>query len=446
MGERVFLVHGWSVRSTATYQALHLQLARHGYRLEDVHLGRYVSLDDRIEIAEIAQAMHEELQRHMGAPPWPGPFHILTHSTGALVAKHWIVHHYAGRFLQGRPLGNVVFLAGPHFGSRLAHHGRSMLAHAAYFGPTGRRVLTALELGSTFSWESNEEWLDPDHWRRKGIRPFCLAGDRVKRHPFRARILPAGYEPGSDMVVRVPSANLNFRRFTLDGVRGAIRPAGAIEDVPFAALAEFVHSGKRHGLMNSITRSADPARHESLRLILRCLAVGSETAYRLARRELAAAHEATRARRPAFAQLDLRFRSPDGKPITDYSFALGELVKGRERASPAIAHTHKNEDEPGHFTVYLDMRRFHPDRTYTMAISADSGTDLYRYLPAPYRVEVQGSQLDDLVAADRTTQLDVVLGKDLARSLFVFHRGDDPRLHVSWDRSGELTDEGDEPR
>jgi hypothetical protein len=70
----------------------------------------------------------------------------------------------------------------------------------------------------------------------------------------------------------------------------------------------------------------------------------------------------------------------------------------------------------------------------------------FRYLPAPYRVQVQGATLAELVQADRTTQLDVVLAKDLSRSLFVFHRGDVPRLHLSWDRAGRVDDEGKTPR
>ena len=50
MGETVFLVHGWSVQETTTYQALHLQLANHGYPLQEIFLGRYVTLEGRGEI------------------------------------------------------------------------------------------------------------------------------------------------------------------------------------------------------------------------------------------------------------------------------------------------------------------------------------------------------------------------------------------------------------
>ncbi len=68
MPEKVFLIHGWSVTETTTYQALHLQLARHGFDLHEVFLGRYVSLDDEVEIQDIAEALRQELIRQFGQP------------------------------------------------------------------------------------------------------------------------------------------------------------------------------------------------------------------------------------------------------------------------------------------------------------------------------------------------------------------------------------------
>ena len=131
MKERVFLIHGWSVSETTTYQALHKKLGENGFDLREIYLGRYVSLENEVEIRDIARALHHALQDQL-KKDWSTPFHIVTHSTGALIAKQWIVRHYTGNFASRKPLRNIVFLAGPHFGSRLAHHGRSMLAQAAY--------------------------------------------------------------------------------------------------------------------------------------------------------------------------------------------------------------------------------------------------------------------------------------------------------------------------
>ena len=449
MAEKVFLIHGWSVEETTTYQALHLRLSQFGFTLHDIFLGRYVSLDNEVEVDDIARAMHLELERHLGPPPWSGPFHFITHSTGALVVKHWIVHHYIEKYKEKRPLKNLVFLAGPHFGSRLAHHGRSMLAHAAYFGPTGKKILISLELGSNFSWENNGFWLNPNHWRRKGIRPYCLIGDRVekslvKSDLFKSKIFPAGYEAGSDMVVRVPSGNLNFRRYELSGVTGTTRKVGEVKDIPFTALSDYVHSGDKHGIMKSITTKADPKtpKYLNLKLILQCLKVKNKPDYDRIRADLTTVTKKTRKLRQPFAQLDFRFRDETGAPIEDYSFSLGAIVNEKEKPSKTVAHTHKNKIDPSHFTVFLNLKHLEPHLTYFMDFNSDSGTELFRYTPDPYRVNIVGRRLTEVINADQTTQIDVILGRELDRNLFVFHRGDDPGLHVKWDRKGEIIQRG----
>ena len=441
---KVFLIHGWSVKSTRTYQALHLKLAEAGYDLQEIYLGRYVSLDNDIEVRDVARALHNELERHLGPAPWSDPFHVITHSTGALVVKEWILEHYRGASAQNRPLENLVFLAGPHFGSRLAHHGRSMLAHAIYLGDTGRRILTALELGSRFSWRTNLAWLDGANWKGKGIRPFCLIGDRVKRNPLKSRIFPAGYEEGSDMVVRAAAGNLNFSRYELDGPMGTFRRIGAISDVPYGALWRYVHSGADAGIMNSIKRGADPAmeKYQNLRLILACLGVKTATDYRRVADELAAATAETRAKRRAYTQLDLRIRDETGAPIEDFRFTLGYFDNGEQRASDAVEDVHKNLVHPNHFTVFIRHDKLDPQTDYFFEVLGEADSPLYRFEPTPTVRRFPGAQLRSILAADQTTQMDVILRREAARELFVFHRGDDPRLHVEWNRRGEITETG----
>ncbi len=48
MTERVFLIHGWSVQETTTYQALHKKLAENGFDLKEIYLGRYISLENEV--------------------------------------------------------------------------------------------------------------------------------------------------------------------------------------------------------------------------------------------------------------------------------------------------------------------------------------------------------------------------------------------------------------
>ena len=437
MSRKVFLVHGWSVKETSTYQALHVKLAENGFAPHDVHLGRYVSLEDTVEIRDVSRALHRALRRELGAN-WNQAFHIITHSTGALVVRDWIVRHYTGKYSAARALKNVIFLAGPHFGSRLAHHGRSMLAQARYLGDTGKQLLTALELGSAFSWTLAEQWADSSNWKKKGIRPFNLVGDRVEKDYFKSKIMPAAYEAGSDMVVRAAAANLNFSRFELTARDRKLRRVGGIDGVPFGALWGYVHSGPDHGIMNSIKENSS-RENQNLRLILDCLGVRNSAQHANMREILNQATGETRERRKGFAQLDFRFRDEDGQPVDDYAFKLGAVVAGKAKPSKTVVHTHKNKVDPSHFTVFLDMKHLEPQLVYFMEFDSRSGSDLFSFEPDPLVVEAPAGKISSIISQDRTTQIDVVMSRVPHRNLFVFHTGDDAALHVKWNRAGDVT-------
>ena len=433
MSQKVFLVHGWSVTETTTYQALHLKLAENGFELKNVFLGRYVTLENKVEIRDLARALHNALIDEMGNN-WTDNFHIITHSTGALVVKQWIVHHYRDKFAQSKPLKNIVFLAGPHFGSRLAHHGKSMLAQIKYLGDTGERVLTSLELGSEHSWEINEAFLNRSNWKDKGINLYCIIGDRVKKEFFASKIFPGAFEEGSDMVVRVPAGNLNFKRFILSQSNIA-KLVGEINDVPFVALQDYTHSGPDYGIMNSIKRSTNPQSHLSLKLILDCLQVKNDADYTSVKESFKKILKETRKKRQAFAQLDFRFRDEDGNPINDYLFKMGVIVNEKEKPSKTVEDTHKNTVDPNHFTAFINLKELQPKLTYYFDFNADSGSHLFDYKPDLLRVRAAGN-IQNYVCENQTTQFDIILSREPSKNLFVFHAGDDNSLHVRWDRDG----------
>lgn len=454
MANKVFLVHGYSVTNTETYQSLHRKLAQYGYQLHEVFLGRYVSLDDEVTVPDLARAMHNELRRHLGKGAWAGQrFHIITHSTGALVARHWIADHYEGKYAKGRPLRNLVMLAGPQFGSRLAHQGKSMLARIKFWGDTGKRVLTELELGSAGLWRLNEQWCDTSIWKGKGIRPFCLVG--ASAHPgFLTRTLvSATNEKGSDGVVRAAAANLNHRRYEVDLVANSARRAGEITGVPFGVLAPYEHSGEKNGIMNSITSVVTRQNHQALDLILKCLAVSNDQQYSQVRTALHNVSATTAKEKGSFAQLDFRIRDANDRPVEDYSILIGHPQAGVDELRPAkiVTHTHRNRVTENHFTVFLDMKRVDPAKVYALKITAESHTPLVSYDHAWYPTYKAG-KIHELLIDSQTTLVDVKLSRDPQPGLFVFHAGDsgDPAgqnpgedpLHIKWDRSGKVTGKG----
>ena len=100
----------------------------------------------------------------------------------------------------------------------------------------------------------------------------------------------------------------------------------------------------------------------------------------------------------------------------------------------------KNKVDPSHLTVFLDLVEFEPDLTYFMKFDSDSGTDHFMFVPDSFIKDIKGKALTDIIAADQTTQIEVVLGREPGSKLFLFHRGDDPFLHVKWNRDGDVVD------
>lgn len=435
--QKVFLIHGWSVRTTQTYQSLHLKLAENGFELQDVFLGRYVSLENEVEISDISKALHNALDAALEGN-WNQRFHLITHSTGGLVVKHWVVNNYVGEYSNPKGLQNIVHLASPHFGSRLAHYGRSMLGQVMELGESGKKILASLELGSKMSWEVNEQYFDKTNWKNKGIRIYNLIGDKVKTNRFKSKIFPAAFEQGSDMVVRVAAGNLNFKRFLLDGRSNSFSLVDEIKDIPFGALYENTHSNSDYGILNNIKKKSDPQKQLNLKLILECLKVNDENSYAKAKASLANATKETRIEKQGYAQLDFRFKDEDGRPVDDYVFTLGAMVKGKRKSSKTVAHTHKNTVHPNHFTVFINLRELEPHLTYFIDINSDSGTELFSYAPDPLVITAGPNDVTNIIKVDQTTQIDVILSRNPSQNLFVFHRGDDKNLHVKWDRMGNV--------
>lgn len=433
---KIFLIHGWSVRTTETYQALHLKLAEEGFELKNIYLGRYVSLENEVEIRDISKAMHKALSEEMGN--WKEPFHMITHSTGALVVKHWIVNHYKNEYTAHKALKNVIFLAAPHFGSRLAHHGRTMLGEILELGETGRKILNALELGSQFSWAVNEEFFDETTWKKKGIRLYNLIGDRVKKELFKSKIFPAAYESGSDMVVRVAAGNLNFKRYEYIGKTQTLTKTNEISGIAFGALHHYTHSNDDFGIMNSIKKRSTRANHQALDLIVNCLKVENNVQYNQVFDFLENLTKVTRSQRQGFAQLDFRFRDDEGHPVNDYVFELGAIVDGKAKPSKTVDHIHKNKIAPNHLTVFINLKELEPHLIYFINIKSISESSLYKYSPNPMQIKSLPNSITNIIHQDQTTQIDVILSRTPSDNLFVFHKGNDPDLHVTWDRAGKI--------
>ncbi len=190
----------------------------------EIDLSRYVSLDDGVNLDDIARALQLTLEAdfpHLLAPITG--FNAIVHSTGALVVRNWI------RLFSPKPspLRRLIYLAGANFGSGWAHIGKGQLAQWARYvfqhgAEAGIKVLDALELGS-------EETLDLHHSflmegstmaRSYEVREAVVIGSQPHVSWFEVPIRYAK-EDGSDGVVRVSASNVNFHYLRLAAQQGA---------------------------------------------------------------------------------------------------------------------------------------------------------------------------------------------------------------------------------
>ena len=219
----ILLIHGYSAEQgqhgdsladvTAIYGTLPADLRREYGKAKvlSLNLARYVSLEDGLNLDDLARAMERAL-RTEHAELLAGRFDVIVHSTGALVVRNWLRQHST----RPSPIERLVYLAGANFGSGWTHVGRGQLAKwgRAVFqagAERGVQLLDALEFGATGTLDLHRHFLasDFDLWRRYRVREFCITGSQVLSDwlPIPVRY---AHEDGSDGVVRVAASNANW--------------------------------------------------------------------------------------------------------------------------------------------------------------------------------------------------------------------------------------------
>lgn len=224
-------VHGYSVTQLDTYGELALRLRNEGnergvdIKIEDIFLGRYISFNDEVKLADVSRALETAIQQQILADNPSTRFICITHSTGGPVVRNWWYHYYKNNSTLC-PMSHLIMLAPANHGSALAQLGKSKLSRIkAWFDGVepGQGVLNWLELGSNEAWELNKDWIKSDSKQisPNGIFPFVVTGQDID-HQLYDHLNSYTGEMGSDGVVRVASANLNSRYIKL------IQPVAAI--------------------------------------------------------------------------------------------------------------------------------------------------------------------------------------------------------------------------
>ncbi|MBC2606998.1 esterase/lipase family protein [Pelagicoccus albus] len=466
--EPILLIHGYSSEGSDNtaediYGTLPQELRKHfGTETLDINLSRWISLSDGITLDDVSFAMERALQAH--ASKLTEGFHVVIHSTGALVLRNWI------KLFSPKPcpIKNVVHLAGANFGSGLAHIGRGQMARwARFFQGTGRgvQILDELEFGSSKTLDLHSHFIDEgnDMYRDYQVQEFCIIGSQTlpaMRH------LPIRYikEDSSDNTVRTSAGNLNYNflrvaptdeAFELDADEVAElvgqRQADEILDtspiyqfdlsdiaserqaVPFSVAFETAHFGDDIGIV-----TGSDNRDQIVPLVKRAIATPynedayAETAVAFEKAKKSTFEKAGKLRGSTFdwnkqeqyeghAQLIFRLRDQFGTPVKDFDITIKSTPPGtnKNKLERMIEDKHLNKCTRGIITFYLRTQKFEKDsKTWTdlldkvptthLEITAheDNSDDITF---APLSIKLTPTKIRALIQTFRTTIIDVTL-------------------------------------
>ena len=470
--EPILLIHGYSSEGKGNtakkiYGSLPRELRKQFGRqnVKEIDLSRWISLSDGVTLDDVSFAM-ERAMRAEHADLLTNGFHIIIHSTGALVVRNWIKKFSP----KPCPIINLVHLAGANFGSGLAHIGRGQLSRwgRLIFQGTGRgtQILNELEFGSWKTIDLHLHFLMPDNdmLHDYQVQEYCVIGSQTLGI---LRAVPIRYvkEDSADNTVRTSAGNLNFnylpvtprpRAFKL-GVRSlnllvkkrlndkkftdtcyeydtALLSANR-QEVPYSIAYETAHFGGDIGIV-----SGKKNRTSIMPLIKKALA----TPYNLGRYQKVAERyrDATdktftraaklksnwfewnkQAQYEGHAQLIFRLKDQNGNAVEHFDIRLNSENTKEDvpKLEKMIEDHHGNKVDKGAITFYLRTQKFNPrskswrDLLKTVAAvnveitgyEPESGEISY----VPVNIELDNAQINEVLQSFRTTIIDVTLAR-----------------------------------
>lgn len=438
---KLIFVHGWSVTSTSTYGELPEVLQREAtsngleIEIENIYLGEYISFHDEVILDDIARAFEKARVDKIGNER----FACITHSTGGPVIRLWIDLFFKTN-LQTCPLSHLVMLAPANHGSSLAILGKSRLGRIkAWWDDVepGTGVLNWLQLGSADQWNLNHSWINYSY-EDNTFYPFVLSGEKIDDH-FYDFLNPYLVEEGSDGVVRLTGANLNYQLIKLvqncqaeeldariDGTTIKAYPLELDNTIltsprcAFEVIPSVSHSGERFGIMGSVkkNRVIKPV----VLSIIQALKVNSQALYHQTVSEM---YQRTENLQKSSRYIMLVFNVQDnyGNPVHDFDMLLlagnnyepGKLPKG------FFVDKQKNSMS-GNLVFYINYDKIKniKDSKLGIRIVARPDEGFSHYTPAEFRMD--GMEFESFLKPNQTVMVDVILTRLIAENTFVLEK------------------------
>lgn len=433
--------------------------------VRELDLSRWISLSDGISLDDVSFAMERALRNEYSDLLKSG-FHVIIHSTGALVVRNWI------RLFSPKPgpIINLVHLAGANFGSGLAHIGQGQLARWGRYLTIGTgcgyRILDELEFGSGKTLDLHLHFL-PTGRRMLAdyrVREFCLIGSQI---PGGLHMLPIRYvhEDSSDCTVRTSAGNLNFSyikvepsaaAWALDCKKLRLQTEKRLDDkpvatayyrisgeshpgdegrplIPFSILYETTHYGDETGIVEG-SRNRDQLR-PLIQQALNCSTIEEYTQAAAAfQNATGAVFQLAAGLRPSLtewdpqeqyeghAQLIFRLRDQQGNPVEHFDVFLKSDPDGSNNNAleNMLEDRHVNKKDIGTITFYLRTQQFNKklknpwkellDQVAPLTVEItgeEPGSGEINYVPLT--VKLTPDDIRRMIKTFRTTVVDVTL-------------------------------------
>lgn len=381
MANTIVLIHGYSDKGDS-FAKWHQVLANAGYDVTQIYVGNYVSLSNEVTIKDIAEGFDRALKYEAGLDP-NEPFDAIVHSTGMLVIRSWLTT-YATEEHRKKRLRRLIALAPASFGSPLAHKGRSWLG-AVFKGSkailrpdfleAGNEVLSALELGSAFTWDLahkdliGENAIFSDHEDSPFVFTFC--GNRGYKG-LSSLINP----DGSDGTVRWAGCPLNTRKITIklledvpDDERVKLEPWGNPQ-IPLIPIDDADHG--------SILR--EPSK-ELIALVVDAFKVNSRNEFTDWVNNALEKTKTTREKMRRWQQFVVRVVDERGDPVSDWNMQLCRKQKGSACLTDFDLDVHVYEYDKSLRCFHVDLDHLQPEvlEELHMKLIATTGTELVCY-------------------------------------------------------------------
>jgi len=454
----VLFVHGYSERSLGAYFDFPARLQAAFPDVTDIVLAAFDSLDDTVTIDDLADAMEVRVTA-LGAAWTQGPWAVVCHSTGALIARRWLLN----RLGNGPIPTHLITLAGANHGSTLAQMGKSVLGYVeklllTHAMSVGANVLTDLDYGSDFLLTLNADWMA--RWNDgslDGLWAFSMGGDFVGNDAA-LRLFWETHEAGSDNTVRISGANLNYTLIEVaHGVSGpAVTPVRPVRPVPHLVLHGYSHFGSASGILGW----NNPAGDAPVLAVAQALGVQTPAAYGAVLADWSARTQQWSAQSQSThvaqagsssnvnATAVFTIRDESGRSIEDCVIAVldqqalaaadaaapaadGLVVTAANNVSDAIMpHSPiQNNVQLGSYSFYFDYNAYLQSSPHAFHIEAALPTQLVSFIPLTF---TQPPALQHAIAPNEFTYIALTMKRDPSQTYAVYQYGPGLDLTATW--------------